>query len=190
MAADSSYAPNVYREQGGKRMVVATSGEVQLAGGVVRSTGSGAILGSSGLAIGSTGVITNAGTLTNTGSIANSGTGAISDQVTAITATTTAYSAAIPNYGIATIGTTSARKKVKFAISAPVAGAKVDIFGISTGSTGELGWIVPAAGVSYDSTGNRKLTVVGKTSYVSLRGLSATQWRVVSASTDIVLAGT
>jgi len=184
MAADNSYNPRVYREQGGQKLVVATSGRVELAGGVVRSTGSGAILGSSGLSIGSTGTLTNSGTITNSGS------GAIRDQVTAITATTTAYSAAIPNYGVATVGTTSGRKKVKFALSAPVAGAKVDIIAISTGSTGQLGWIVPAAGVTYDSTGNRKLTVVGKTSYVSLRGLSATQWRVISASTDIALAGT
>jgi len=159
--ADSSYIPGIYRKPGGNAMVIAS---------------------------GST--LANEGSIANTGTINNSGSGAVRDQVTAITATTTAYSAVIPNKGVVTLGTTSARKKVRYAIAAPVAGAHVDIVAVSTGSTGQLGWITPStAGVTFDSTGNRKIPMAGKTSFVRLVGLSATQWRVVG-STGVTLAGT
>ena len=119
-------------------------------------------------------------------------TGYHAGPVQAVTATTTGYSAVVNNIGISTIATTSARKTVKFKLAAPVAGIEKKIIALTTGSTGELGTIAPStAGVTFNATGLRKITLPSKDDFVVLAGLSATRWAVVSkSSTNVVLAAT
>jgi len=117
-------------------------------------------------------------------------TGYQAGPVQAVTATTTGYSAVISNAGISTIGTTSARKLVHYKIAAPVAGITKHIAAITTGSTGALGWITPATTATLSTTGMRKISVAGKNDFVTLAGLSASQYTVVAKSTGVTLGNT
>ena len=206
--ADATYQTKVYVEQGGDRQVVASGGSLDVESGGQIDVESGGSLKLAGTAVSASAAELNVTDGVTAGTVAAgkavvvdsnkdvSGvrnltmTGYQAGPVQAVTATTTGYSAAISAAGISTIGTTSARKLVHFEIAAPVAGIVKHISAITTGSTGALGWITPATTATFSTTGMRKINVTGKNDYVSLAGLSASEYTVVAKSTGVTLGNT
>lgn len=173
----SGYQPAIYREQGGKRLVIDSTGELDILSGGhmdVESGGYIAIASGGYLSVGGYITVPSAGYI----SVASGGYVSVASggyvAMPAHTRTTTNVATAIPNYGICSLVATTTGPTYTLAV--PVAGTEVVLHVTSNTSSGTCNVNTNSTGVAVSSTGGNQLQFNAVNDAVRLTAQSATRW--------------
>ena len=164
--ADATYpvsGTGVYREQGGNRLVVGSTGQI------TGATSDNLVINSTGITIGSTGRL-----------------GIQAGGLITLPVTTGSTTVDVSNCGLTAITATSGGGAQVFNIADPVAGVLKTIVCLVANST-DTATLKASTTVSFDNATKNRYRFVAEGA-VHMVGVSATRWAVTSVSTAIAFA--
>ena len=182
--ADPTYQPGVYRERGGDRLVVASSGEIDIEAG-----GRQQIAAVDFITTGGKIDLSSAGNFVSSGIYAGSGPIDSQRGYKSYVEEATSSIASIVNYGLTKLRSSTA---LTIGLDNPVAGMEKWLLVLTSGASVTI--TTSSAGGQFTTGGNVQMVVTSGLStapaWIHLLGLNSTAWLVLGFSTGLASIGT